>query len=132
MSKYILEFEKGGSFPVEFLEEAAPETVAAFKRSLPLEGECLQARFSGEEFFFNAPVEVKEENQVQPYHGAIAFNCDPEWKAVCIYYGSTIEMGEDECFNLFAEIRENLDRLNEVGLRIWTQGKERVILKEFI
>ena len=132
MSKYILEFEKGGSFPVEFLEEAAPETAEAFKKLLPLQGECLQARFSGEEFFFNAPVEVKEENRVRPYHGAIAFNCDPEWKAVCVYYGSTIEMGEDEYFNLFAEVRENLDKLNEVGMRIWTQGKEKVVLKESI
>ena len=130
MSKYVLEFEKGGTFEVKFLDNAAPNTVKAFKKALALEGNCLQARFAGEEFFFNAPIDVKGENQVKPFHGAIAFNCDPEWKAVCVYYGSTIEMGDDEYFNLFAEIREDLEQLNEVGVRIWTQGEEKVIFKE--
>lgn len=129
MGKYILEFEKGGTFEVELLN-AAPNTVKAFQEALPLEGKCLQARFAGEEFFFNAPISIEGENQVKPYHGAIAFNCDPQWKAVCIYYGETIEMGEDEYFNLFAEIKDNLEKLNEVGVRIWTQGEEKVIFKK--
>lgn len=129
MSKYILEFEKGGVFEVKFLNEA-PNTARAFKASLPLEGKCLQARFAGEEFFFNAPLQVNDENQVKPYHGAIAFNPDPEWQAVCIYYGQTIEMGEDEYFNLFAEVKGDLDELNQVGLRIWTQGEEKVFFKK--
>lgn len=129
MSKYVLEFEKGGTFEVEFLD-AAPKTAGAFKKALPLDGKCLQARFAGEEFFFNAPIEVNGENQVKPYHGAIAFNCDPQWKAVCIYYGQTIEMGEDEYYNLFAEIKHDLDKLNEVGVRIWTQGEEQVVFKK--
>lgn len=129
MNKYVLEFEKGGVFEIGFLEDAAPETVKAFKEALPLEGDCLQARFAGEEFFFNAPVDVEEENRKKPYHGAIAFNCDPEWKAVCIYYGDTIEMGEDEYFNLFAEVKGDLDKLNDTGIRIWTEGKEKVVLK---
>ena len=130
MSKYILEFEKGGEFEIEFLENVAPNTVKAFQEALPLTGDCLQARFAGEEFFFNTPIDVKEENTIKPYHGAISFNCDPEWKAVCIYYGSTIEMGADEYFNLFAEIKNDLDKLNEVGLRIWRQGQEKVTLKK--
>lgn len=130
MSKYILEFEKGGSFEVELLENAAPGTVKAFKDALPIEGRCLQARFAGEEFFFNADINIKEENRVKPYHGAISFNCDPEWKAVCVYYGSTIEMGEGEYFNLFAEVKEDLDKLNDVGVRIWTQGEEKVVFRE--
>lgn len=129
MSKYVLEFEKGGTFEVEFLN-AAPKTAEAFKKALPISGKCLQARFAGEEFFFQAPIDTALENQVKPYHGAIAFNCDPEWKAVCIYYGDAIEMGEDEYFNLFAEVKHDLDKLNEVGVRIWTQGEEKVIFKE--
>ena len=130
MKKFILEFEKGGAFELKFFENAAPDTVKAFKETLPLKGKCLQARFAGEEFFFNAAIDVKDENRVKPYHGAIAFNCDPEWKAVCVYYGSTIEMGEGEYYNLFAEIPADLEELNKVGVRIWTQGAENVLFKE--
>lgn len=130
MSKYIMEFEKGGSFEVFFLEDAAPETVKAFKAALPLEGTCLQARYSGEEFFFNADVAVGMENNVMPYFGAISFNCDPEWQAVCTYYGDSIEMGDDTPFNLFAEIRDDLEELNKVGVRIWTEGGEKITFKE--
>lgn len=130
MEKYILEFEKGGAFEVKLLENTAPETAKAFKAALPIKGKCLQARFAGEEFFFNADINISGENQVQPYHGAIAFNYDPDWKAVCVYYGPTIEMGEDEYFNLFAEITGQLDQLNEVGVRIWTQGEESVTFKQ--
>lgn len=126
MSKYAIGFESGELFPVKFLDDVAPNTVKAFKEALPLHGECLQARFAGEEFFFNADIDVEKENIVQPYHGAIAFNSDPEWKAVCIYYGSTIEMGEDEPFNLFAEVTGDLDKLKEVGERIWKEGKEKI------
>ena len=130
MSKYVLEFEKGGIFEVKFLESDAPETADAFKRTLPLKGGCLQARFAGEEFFFNADINIDTENQVEPYFGAIAFNSDPDWKAVCIYYGSTIEMGGDDPFNLFAEITDDLEELNEVGLRIWKEGEEEVTFRE--
>lgn len=130
MEKYILEFEKGGAFQVKFLEDKAPKTVKAFQAALPLSGDCLQARFAGEEFFFNAPITVGEENTVLPYHGAIAFNCDPEWRAVCIYYGSTIAMDDGVYYNLFAEVEGNLDELNKVGLRIWKQGEEKVTLKK--
>ena len=110
---------------MHFLEEQAPKTAAAFQKALPLEGGCLQARFSGDEFFFGAPVAVDDENRIPPYQGAIAFNCDPQWQAVCIYYGSTIESG-GEYYNLFAEIRENLKELHNVGLRIWKEGEEKV------
>ena len=130
MSKFVMEFEKGGAFEVHFLEEQAPETVKAFKQALDIEGTCLQARFSGEEFFFNADISVDMENNVMPYFGAVSFNCDPEWKAVCVYYGDTIEMGDETPFNLFAEITDQLDKLNSVGTRIWKEGAERVILKE--
>jgi hypothetical protein len=131
MEKYVLEFEKGGVFEVKFFEDAASKTVKAFKEALPLSGGCLQARFAGEEFFFNAPsIDVEEENTILPYHGAIAFNSDPEWRAVCIYYGSTIAMDDGVYYNLFAEIVGDLEELNQVGLRIWKQGAETVTLKK--
>ena len=129
MDTYILEFEKGGAFEVHFLDDQAPETAKAFRAAAPLEGGCLQARFAGDECFFQAPVTVGDENRIPPYRGAVAFNCDPEWKAVCIYYGSTIESG-GEYYNLFAEIRENLEELYNVGLRVWKEGEERVTFRK--
>jgi hypothetical protein len=126
MSKYFLEFEKGGRFEVVFKENEAPDTVAAFKKALPISGGCLQARFAGDEFFFNADVKVGEENVKAPYHGALSFNCDPKWKAVCVYYGPTIKSAS---YNLFAEVREDLDALMKVGHRIWKQGEEKVVFK---
>ncbi|MDR0570021.1 MAG: DUF3830 family protein [Clostridiales Family XIII bacterium] len=128
MDKYVLRFERGGVFEVRFLEDAAPATVAAFKAALPLSGGCLQARFAGDEFFFSAPsIEVAEENAVAPYHGAIAFNSDPQWRAVCVYYGSTIK---GTYYSLFAEIKENLDELREVGMRVWKRGEEKVFFEK--
>jgi hypothetical protein len=127
MSEYFLEFEKGGRFKVAFKETEAPNTVAAFKKALPVTGGCLQARFAGDEFFFNADVKVDAENVKEPYQGALSFNCDPKWKAVCVYYGPTIKSAS---YSLFAEIKENLEELKEVGLRIWKQGEEKVVFKE--
>jgi hypothetical protein len=127
MVKYLLEFERGGVFEVKFLEGEAPNTVLAFKAALPLSGACLQARFAGDEFFFNASeVDASEENAVAPYAGAIAFNSDPKWRAVCIYYGPTIKGAH---YSLFAKIEENLEELREVGLRIWKQGQEKVTFR---
>ncbi|MDR2132806.1 MAG: DUF3830 family protein [Clostridiales Family XIII bacterium] len=127
MSEYFLEFEKGGRFKVRLKEAEAPNTVAAFKKALPMEGGCLQARFAGDEFFFNADVDVSAENAKEPYCGALSFNCDPKWKAVCVYYGSNIKSAS---YNLFAEITEDLEDLKKVGLRIWKQGEEKVVFKE--
>jgi len=45
----MLEIEVGGArFEARFEERAAPQTVAAFRRLLPLESKLIHARWSGE------------------------------------------------------------------------------------
>lgn len=127
MSKIVMQFEKGGEFEVIFKEEA-PVTAAAFKEALPIEGQCLQGRYAGEEFFFNAPaVNVEPENLVEAEFGDVAFNSDPKWKAVCVYYGPKHKGGP---YSLFATLKGDLEELNKIGLRIWKEGAEKVTVKE--
>lgn len=126
MSKIVMEFEKGGTFEVVFKQEA-PKTAEAFKKALPIEGYCLQGRYAGEEFFFNAPVDIEPENLVEAEFGDVAFNSDPKWKAVCVYYGPKHKGGP---YSLFAKLVGDLDELNKIGLRIWKEGKEKVTVKE--
>ncbi|MCI8609288.1 MAG: DUF3830 family protein [Firmicutes bacterium] len=137
MSKYVIEFERGGSFAIAF-DEAAPNTAAAFQKFVdsceePYQALCLQGRFSGEEMYFPAPLAsamaVDRENNVMPVQGSIAFNPNPEWSAVCVYWGGDIAEGK-RYHNLFARIVGDMDALYEVGVRIWQKGGETVTLKK--
>lgn len=127
MSKVVMQFERGGEFEVVFKDEA-PKTTAAFLEALPIEGNALQGRYAGEEFFFNAPtVDVEPENLVEPDFGDVAFNSDPKWKAVCVYYGPKHKGGP---YSLFARLVGDLDELNKIGLRIWKEGSEKVFFRK--
>lgn len=133
MARYLIEFEKGGTFELEF-DPAAAKTVSAFKdfmskRTEPYQALCLQGRFSGEEMYFPAPLEgVEEENPIAPFQGCVAFNPNPQWSAICVYWGS--ELAEkDHYHNLFAHVKGNEDQLKEVGTRIWQKGGETITLK---
>lgn len=126
MSKIVMQFEKGGEFEVTFKAEA-PKTAEAFKKALPIEGVALQGRYAGEEFFFNAPVDVEPENLVEAEFGDVAFNSDPKWKAVCVYYGPKHKGGP---YSLFAKLNGDMEELNKIGLRIWKEGGEKVTVKE--
>lgn len=126
MSKIIMEFERGGCFEVT-LNEAAPKTAEAFRKALPIEGTGLQGRYAGEEFFFKAPVVVQAENLVEATFGDLAFNSDPAWQAVCIYYGLKHKGGP---YSLFGKLEGDLDELNQIGLRIWKQGGETITVRE--
>ena len=133
MERYVMEFEKGGIFELEF-DSAAPKTAAAFRNFVdqggPYQGLGLQGRFSGEELYFPAPLgAVEEENNVAPFQGAVAFNPDSEWSAICVYWGS--ELAEKSHYhNLFAHIKGDLEELRAVGIRIWQKGGEGVTLKK--
>ena len=121
-----MEFEKGGRFEIE-LRQDAPQTTAAFAGMLPYKAGVLQARFSGTECFFRMPLGVPPENIETPQAGFLAFNSDHE-QAVCIYYSDNIRAA-DPPYNHFADVRGNLDELNEVGLRIWREGMESVVIR---
>ena len=119
----IMEFAKGGRFSVR-LRDDAPQTAQRFLSMLPYEAGVLQARFSGTECFFNMPMGVPQENICIPKVGYLAFNSDHE-QAVCIYYSDNIH-ASDPPYNHFADVTDNLEELNRVGLRIWHEGRETV------
>jgi hypothetical protein len=126
--KCEIEFKKGGRFSVVLLFDEAPKTCEAFLKALPLEARFRQARFAGEEFYFQTEMSGEPENQVPPKWGDIAFNPDVKWKAVCIYYGDNFRVKTP--FNLFARIiSDNLDELKKVGERVWVEGEETAYVR---
>lgn len=134
MARYIIEFEKGGSFTLEF-DTAAPKTAVAFQEFVQKQTEahqslCLQGRFSGEEMYFSAPLGFSgEENNVRPTQGCVAFNPNPQWSAICVFWGG--ELAEkDHYHNLFAHIKGDMEQLHSVGTRVWQKGGEMVTLKK--
>lgn len=124
--KIVMEFEKGGRFEIR-LRDDAPVTAEKFLSMLPYEAGVLQARFSGMECFFRMEMGVPSENVVQPRRGYLSFNSDHE-QAVCIYYGDNIHAA-DPPYNHFADVVDNLEELESVGLRIWHEGMEKVSIR---
>lgn len=133
MAKYFIEFEKGGRFEVE-LDYAAPATAAAFEAFMEknngYQALCLQGRFSGEEMYFPAPLGCleRENKHTKPCRGCLCFNPDPQWSAVCVYWGDDTPTRE-RYHNLFARLKGDMDELTEVGTRIWQKGGETVVLR---
>ena len=127
--KVEIEFSKGGKFTATLLMKEAPKTCEAFLQALPMEVRFRQARFAGEEFFFQANMNVELENQIAPAWGDISFNADPKWKAVCVYYGNNVKK-TGAPYNLFARVVSgNLEELKKVGERVWIQGEEVAHIK---
>jgi len=127
--KFVIEFSKGGKFTAALLVHEAPKTSEAFYQALPMEVRFRQARFAGEEFYFQASIRSEPENPVPPTWGDIAFNADPKWRAVCIYYGNNVKKTGSP-YNLFARVVSgNLEELKKVGERVWIQGEEVAYIK---
>jgi hypothetical protein len=126
--RFEIEFAKGGRFTAVLLTEEAPKTCAAFLKVLPFAGQVRQARFSGEECYLQSSMSSEPENQQMPHWGDIAFNADPKWRAVCIYYGDHLRVRTP--YNLFARIiSNNLEELKRAGERVWLQGEEAAEVK---
>lgn len=126
--RFEIEFAKGGKFTAVLLTEEAPKTCGAFLKVLPLDGHFRQARFSGEEFYIQSDMSCDPENQRTPKWGDIAFNVDPKWRAICLYYGDHLRIGTP--FNLFARIiSNNLEELRKAGERVWLEGEEAAHLQ---
>lgn len=133
MAKYFIEFEKGGRFEIE-LDQDAPITAAAFVSFMEAndgyQALCLQGRFSGEEMYFPVPLSSRErENkEMKPCRGCLCFNPDPDWSAVCVYWGDETPSRE-RYHNLFAHLKGDMEELTKIGTRIWQKGGETIVLK---
>ena len=133
MARYMIAFERGGCFELEF-DPAAPKTAEAFRRLAeqtdpPYQALVLQGRFSGEEMYFPAPLgTLEDENNIAPGAGCIAFNSNPDWSAICMYWGDDLAE-KKHYFNLFARVKGDPEEFHQVGIRVWQKGGELVTLK---
>lgn len=119
-----IEFERGGCLKAKLLDEEAPRTCEAVWRALPLKAKVIQARFAGEEMYFKTEIKAIPENETDPKVGDIAFNPNPQWRTICLYYGDNIRSKNP--FNLFARILDDKEKLKEIGERVWLMGTEMV------
>jgi hypothetical protein len=137
MTQIKIEFEKGGAFVANLLEDEAPKTCKAIKDRLPFEYRFHHSIVSGQAVVALPPdLTVERENQrvagIPP--GTISFLVRDEPLLVpdeiYISYGTFVSRGltidMKQPVNVFAQIESNLDELKEVGTRILMNGAETV------
>ena len=124
-------------FTARLEEDAAPQTVAAFRRLLPLEGKLLQARWSGQSAwipFGDLDVGIGPENATSyPGPGELLLYPGGVSETELLFpYGQT-------CFaskagqlagNHFATIVEGGGRLQELGELVLWQGAQTIAFRE--
>ena len=120
-------------FTARLEEDAAPQTVAAFRRLLPLEGKLLQARWSGQSAwipFGDLELGLGPENatsypaagQILLYPGGLSET------EILFPYGATCfgsKMGQ-LAGNHFATITEGAENLKELGRIILWEGAQEI------
>ena len=137
--RIALEFARGGRVRAVLLADKAPKTCAAIWSRLPHEAEVLHARWAGREIFLPIPLPDKPPmenltNRVSA--GEIIYFREWEgqydntgFETMGLFYGAEAirEWRGDVRANLIARLLpEDLPLLEEVGLRVWRQGAERV------
>ena len=125
-----ISFERGGKFIATLLPKEAPKTCEAILKKLPIEETVYQAMTAGQELYLKGGLGVgfPIENAVKPKAGDVGYAVDQEWQNILIYYGDFITF--PKYFTIFARITDNLEELLAVGRRVWTQGIEKVCVKE--
>jgi hypothetical protein len=124
-------------FAARLEEQAAPRTVAAFRRLLPLESRIIQARWSGESAwipFGELDVGVGPENttcypapgQLLLYPGGVSET------EILFPYGATSFASKAGALagNHFATVEEGLEALPELGRRVLWEGAQEIRLSE--
>lgn len=137
-NKILFQFERGGELPAELLREGAPKTVDSLLEILPLEATVYHSRWSGREINFplKSKRKIPRENQTtQTNTGDVIYWKeweleDPETaEAIAIYYGPEVTRDHRGYLpvNVFGRIPASQWKIiEEVGLRIWQQGIEKV------
>jgi len=134
----VLEITVGSiELSARFQEETAPDTVAAFRRLLPLESRLIQARWSGESAwipFGELDVGVGLENATSyPAAGELLLYPGGLSETEILFpYGATCfasKMGQ-LAGNHFATILEGVDRLPEIGRLVLWEGAQPIMFAE--
>jgi hypothetical protein len=127
----------GIPFVAELLEDEAPETCKAFLRALPIRGEVIQARWSGEaawlpmeEWGIEAPF---ENHTSHPSRGDLLYYPGGiSEKEMLIPYGSAqfgSKVGQLQGSH-FATIVEGAEGLREMGERVLWKGAQEIVIEE--
>lgn len=140
MSRMKLEFQKGGVFIAELLEEEAPKTCKTIKERLPFTYRFHHSIVSGQAIVTLPPdLTVERENQrvagIEP--GTLSFLVRDEPVRVpdeiYIAYGIFISRGltvdMKQPVNVFAQIKTDLGELKKVCQRILMEGAETVTFR---
>ncbi|HTS74102.1 MAG TPA: DUF3830 family protein [Gaiellaceae bacterium] len=124
-------------FPARLEEDAAPWTVAAFRRLLPLESQIIHARWSGEACwipFGELELGLSPENATcYPAPGEILLYPGGVSETEILFpYGPTSFASKAGALagNHFATVVEGLERLPEMGRRALWQGAQEIRLEE--
>ena len=134
----VLEITVGSiELSARFQEETAPDTVAAFRRLLPLESRLIQARWSGESAwipFGELDVGVGPENATSyPAAGELLLYPGGLSETEILFpYGATCfasKMGQ-LAGNHFATILEGVDLLPEIGRLVLWEGAQPIMFAE--
>ena len=127
----------GMEFAARLEAEAAPKTVAAFRRMLPLRSKIIQARWSGESAwipFGDLDVGVGFENATSyPAPGQLLlYPGGYSETEILVPYGSTrfaSRMGQ-LAGNHFATVVQGLDQLPELGRLVLWRGAQDIAFEE--
>jgi len=146
MKKIKMNFEKGGCL-IATLNESAPKTVISFIDCLPITTSVVHTRWCGREFSVgidtkNKPPKENFTNTVSKFDVAywrdwnnnIAIKEAPSIEAISFFYGAELlryHAGE-LIVNVIGRIDYNQEELlDEIGERIWLEGKEKVTIELF-
>ena len=134
----MLEFTAGGlSFTARLEEDAAPATVAAFRRLLPLESKIVHVRWSGEGGWIpmgDLDLGIGPENatsypspgELVLYPGGVS-----ETELLLAYgYVAFASKAGPLAGNHFATIVEGREHLRELGRRLLWEGAQEVAFRE--
>ena len=124
-------------FTARLEEEAAPETVAAFRRLLPLESRIIHARWSGEACWIPfGDLDVgfgPEDPTCYPAPGQLLFYPGGVSETEILFpYGATAFASKAGALagNHFATVVEGNEHLRELGRRLLWEGAQEIVFTE--
>lgn len=125
------------SFIADLIETKSPKTCKAILQNLPMNSEVTHATWSGDvlyvsfplDFPFRFPLVVELENPtIYGSRGDVLFHPGPVELGLLMVYGYAqlrSRRGPLRC-NLFARIKQNLDKLEEVGKKVQKEGAKKI------
>ncbi|WP_017728847.1 DUF3830 family protein [Halalkalibacterium ligniniphilum] len=143
MRRILISFKNGEVFPATLNEEKAPQTCKNVWETLPFYSIVKHSRWSGREVNFELQTKIlpaKENQTIFTSAGEVVYWRDwtneyeeAPFEVLAIYYGAehTRSWKGNEPVNVFAQIdASHLERLKEVGERIWLKGTEQVYIQK--